>query len=69
MTTPDSYRKMPLIFGLGRSKPPDDATAARLDSLARCYLRLAEQAEKLRNSASHSLRAAVGSSCLAWLMI
>jgi hypothetical protein len=50
MTTPDSYRKTALELRARALKAPDDASAARLDSLAQCYLRLAQQAEQNRRA-------------------
>jgi len=50
MTTPDSYRKTALDLQARALKAHDDASAARLDSLAQCYFRLAEQAERNRRA-------------------
>jgi len=45
MSTADSYRKIAAELRAKARKAPTDGAAADLDNLARCYLRLAEQAE------------------------
>jgi hypothetical protein len=50
MTTPDSYRKTALDLRARALKAHDDTSAARLESLAQCYFRLAEQAERNRRA-------------------
>lgn len=46
MTTADSYRKIAAELKAKALRAPSDASAAYLDSMAQCYLRLAEQADK-----------------------
>ncbi len=50
MTTADSYRNIAAKLRAAALKAPDNASAAQLDSLALCYLRLAEQADMNRLS-------------------
>ena len=45
MTTADAYRKIAAELKAKALKAPSDGAAAELDHLARCYLRLAEQAD------------------------
>jgi hypothetical protein len=46
MTTADSYRKIAAELRAKALKALDDASAARYDSLALAYLRLAQQADQ-----------------------
>ena len=46
MTPADTYRMMAAELRAKALKAPTDRAAADLDHLARCYLRLAEQADQ-----------------------
>ncbi len=46
MTTADSYRKIAAELHAKARKARSDHEACDLDNLARCYLRLAEQADQ-----------------------
>ncbi len=46
MGTGDSYRKIASELRAQALKAPTDADASRIEALAQCYLRLAEQADQ-----------------------
>ncbi len=46
MGTADSYRKIASELWAQALKAPTDADVSRIDALAQCYLRLAEQADQ-----------------------
>lgn len=46
MTTADSYRKIAAELRARALKARTDQAAAELDNLARCYIKLAEQADQ-----------------------
>jgi hypothetical protein len=48
MSSADSYRKVAAELRARALRAPSDKAAADLDNLARCYIRLAEQADQNR---------------------
>jgi hypothetical protein len=48
MSSSDSYRKIAAELRAKALRAPSDKAAADLDNLARCYIRLAEQADQNR---------------------
>ena len=46
MSSSDSYRKIAAELRAKALRAPSDKAAADLDNLARCYIRLAEQADQ-----------------------
>ncbi len=50
MSAAETYRKIAVELRAKALTAPTDVSASHLDSLAKCYLRLAEQAEQTRLS-------------------